>query len=232
MSTAHNQAQRGEIAPSVLLPGDPLRAKFIAENYLQEAVCYNTVRNMLGYTGFYRGKRVSVQGSGMGVPSMGIYAQELFAEYDVQRIIRIGSAGAIAPDLQMRDLVIGMGACTTSNFAAQYQLPGTFAPIASPGLLLQAVQAAQRLGVPVRLGNLLTVDAFYDDAGSLAQWQKMGVLAVEMETAGLYMIAARMGRQALTVCTVSDTPLSGGALSAQERETSFRQMMEIALEIA
>lgn len=233
MSTPHNAAKPGAIAKTVLMPGDPLRAKFVAETYLENPVCFNTVRNMLGFTGTYHGKPVSVMGSGMGMPSIGIYSYELFHFYNVDRIIRIGTAGGIADGVQLRDVVVGVGACTDSNYAAQFRLPGTFAPIASFRLAEKAVQAARRLGVPVRAGNVLSSDLFYgDDETSLETWKKMGVLAVEMESAALYMNAARAGKEALCLLTISDCPLRGEALPAEERQTSFTQMMEIALETA
>ena len=233
MSTPHNAAEPGAIAKTVLMPGDPLRAKFVAETYLENPVCFNTVRNMLGFTGTYHGKPVSVMGSGMGMPSIGIYSYELFHFYNVDRIIRIGTAGGIADGVQLRDVVVGVGACTDSNYAAQFRLPGTFAPIASFRLAEKAVQAARRLGVPVRAGNVLSSDLFYgDDETSLEMWKKMGVLAVEMESAALYMNAARAGKEALCLLTISDCPLRGEALPAEERQTSFTQMMEIALETA
>ena len=233
MSTPHNAAEPGAIAKTVLMPGDPLRAKFVAETYLENPVCFNTVRNMLGFTGTYHGKPVSVMGSGMGMPSIGIYSYELFHFYNVDRIIRIGTAGGIADGVQLRDVVVGVGACTDSNYAAQFRLPGTFAPIASFRLAEKAVQAARRLGVPVRAGNVLSSDLFYgDDETSLETWKKMGVLAVEMESAALYMKAARAGQEALCLLTISDCPLRGEALPAEERQTSFTQMMEIALETA
>ena len=233
MSTPHNAAEPGAIAKTVLMPGDPLRAKFVAETYLENPVCFNTVRNMLGFTGTYHGKPVSVMGSGMGMPSIGIYSYELFHFYNVDRIIRIGTAGGIADGVQLRDVVVGVGACTDSNYAAQFRLPGTFAPIASFRLAEKAVQAARRLGVPVRAGNVLSSDLFYgDDETSLETWKKMGVLAVEMESAALYMNAARAGKEALCLLTISDCPLRGEALPAEERQTSFTQMMEIALKTA
>ena len=230
--TAHNGACPGEIAETVLMPGDPARAKWIAENYLREAFCFNRVRNMLGYTGYCGGQRISVMGSGMGMPSMGIYSYELFQYYGVERIIRIGSAGAVSDQLHLRDIVLGMGACTNSNFASQYRLPGIFAPIASFSLLQKAAEAAERLGIPVHVGNLFSSDTFYDDADSLEAWKKMGVLAIEMESAALYYTAARTGKQALCICTISDCPFTGEGCSAQEREQTFTQMMEIALEAA
>ena len=231
--TPHNTAKKGDIAKTVLMPGDPLRAKFIAETYLENVKCFNTVRNMLGYTGTFEGKEISVMGSGMGIPSIGIYSYELFNFYDVDAIIRIGSAGGIAEGVQLRDVIIGMGACTDSNFAAQYRLPGTFAPIADFGLLEKAVALAREQGVSYRVGNLISSDLFYGDYdGSLTDWKKMGVLAVEMEAAGLYMNAARCGKKALAMATVSDLPLTGEATTAEERQTTFTQMMEIALRLA
>ena len=232
MSTPHNSANKGDIAKTVLMPGDPLRAKFIAENFLENAVCYNQVRGMLGYTGEYKGKKISVQGSGMGMPSIGIYSYELFHEYDVDNIIRIGTIGAIADNVNLRDVLIAMGACTNSNYASQFNLPGTYAPIASYDLLSRAVKAADDLGVNYHVGNILSSDNFYDDANSTADWQKMNVLGVEMEAAALYMNAARAGKNALCIATVSDCPLKGLSLSAEERQLTFTDMMKIALEAA
>lgn len=232
MSTPHNSAEKGEIAKTVLMPGDPLRAEFIAKNYLENPVCYNNVRGMLGFTGKYKGVEVSVQGSGMGIPSIGIYSYELFNEYDVENIIRVGTAGGIADSVNLRDVVIAMGACTNSNYAAQFDLPGTYAPTASYELLSKAVSAAENHGCTYHVGNILSSDTFYDDSNSLAKWQKMNVLAVEMESAALYMNAARAGKNALCILTVSDCPLKGLSTSAEERQTSFRDMMEIALETA
>ena len=231
--TPHNMAKKGDIAKTVLMPGDPLRAKFIAETYLDNVKCFNTVRNMLGYTGTFEGKEISVMGSGMGIPSIGIYSYELYNFYDVDSIIRIGSAGGIAEGVKLRDVVIGMGACTDSNFASQYRLPGTFAPIADFSLLEKAVQLAREQGVNIHVGNLISSDLFYGDyADGLEDWSKMGVLAVEMEAAGLYMNAARCGKKALAMATVSDLPLTGEATTAEERQTTFTQMMEIALRLA
>jgi purine-nucleoside phosphorylase len=231
--TPHNQAKAGEIAKTVLMPGDPLRAKYIAETYLKDAKCFNTVRNMLGYTGTYHGKKVSVMGGGMGMPSVGIYTYELFHFYQVENIIRIGSAGGIADGVHVRDVVLGMGACTDSNYAAQYRLPGTFAPVADYGLLSAAAEAAADLGIRAAVGDVLSSDVFYgDDPDALKQWRKMGVLAVEMEAAALYMNAARCGKKALCILTVSDCPLTGESLPAKERETGFNDMIRIALAIA
>ncbi|WP_028517912.1 purine-nucleoside phosphorylase [Ruminococcus flavefaciens] len=232
MPTPHNNAKKGDIAKTVLMPGDPLRAKFIAENYLENTVCYNEVRGMLGYTGTYRGVPVSVQGSGMGMPSIGIYSWELFNEYGVENIIRVGTAGAVADSVQLRDVVIGMSASTNSAYASQYRLPGTYAPTASWSLLSAAVKAAEAKGSSFHVGNILSSDTFYDDADSLADWQKMNVLAIEMEAAALYMNAARAGKNALCILTVSDCPLKGLSTTAEERQTTFRDMMEIALETA
>ena len=232
MPTPHNNAKKGDIAKTVLMPGDPLRAKFIAENYLDDPVCYNEVRGMLGFTGTYKGVPVSVQGSGMGMPSIGIYSWELFNEYDVENIIRVGTAGGVADNVQLRDVVIGMSASTNSAYASQYRLPGTYAPTASWELLSAAVKAAEAKGSSFHVGNILSSDTFYDDANSLADWQKMGVLAIEMEAAALYMNAARAGKNALCILTVSDCPLKGLSTTAEERQTTFRDMMEIALETA
>lgn len=230
--TPHIEAKAGDFAETVLMPGDPLRAKFIAENFLEDAKLVNNVRGVQGYTGTYNGKRVSVMASGMGMPSMAIYSYELFNFYDVKNIIRIGTAGVINPDLKVRDIVIGMGACTNSNYAAQYRLPGTYAPICSYELMKKAIDAAEKLGLDPKIGNIYSSDVFYDDAASLGEWQKMGVLATEMEAAALYMNAARAGKNALTICTISDNPFTGEATTAEERQLTFTDMMKIALEIA
>ena len=231
--TPHNGAIEGDIAKTVLMPGDPLRAKFIADTYLEDVRCFNTVRNMLGYTGTYQGVPVSVMGGGMGMPSIGIYSYELFNFYGVESIIRVGSAGGIADEVKVRDVVAGMGACTNSNYAHQYQLPGAYAPIASFDLLERAVAAGRDQGVELKVGNVLSSDTFYDDNDqATVSWQKMGVLAVEMEAAALYMNAARANKKALCLLTISDLPLKGESLSAEERQTSFTQMMEIALAVA
>lgn len=232
MSTPHNNAKKGDIAKTVLMPGDPLRARFIAENYLDSPVCYNEVRGMLGFTGTYKGVPVSIQGSGMGMPSIGIYSWELFNEYGVENIIRVGTAGAVSDSVALRDVIIGISASTNSNYASQYHLPGTYAPTASWQLVSAAVKAAQAKGCTYHVGNIFSSDTFYDDANSLAEWQKMGVLGIEMEAAALYMNAARSGKNALAILTVSDCPLRGLSTTAEERQTSFRDMMEIALETA
>ncbi len=232
--TPHIGAKPGDFAKTVLMPGDPLRAKFVAETYLENPVLVNNVRGVNGYTGTYHGKKVSVMASGMGIPSIGIYSYELYHFYDVDNIIRIGTAGSMHPDLHIRDVVFGMGACTNSNFAEQYQLPGTYAPIASYELLEKAVAAAKALGsVNYKVGNLLSSDVFYNDNDqTTALWMKMGVLAVEMEAAGLYMNAARCGKHALAICTISDSMVTGEVTTAEERQSSFHDMMRIALEIA
>ncbi len=230
--TPHNAATEGQIAKTVLMPGDPLRAQFIAENYLENAECFNTVRNMFGYTGTYHGERVSVMGSGMGIPSIAIYSYELYNFYDVDAIIRIGTAGGLAEDVELRDVVIGMGACTDSNYAAQFELPGTIAPIASWDLLRRATQAAEKINVPYKVGNILSSDVFYADPEVSRKWANMGVLAVEMESAALYLNAMKAHKQALCLLTISDLPLVGESLPAGERQTSFTQMMEVALELA
>lgn len=231
--TPHITAKEGDFARTVLMPGDPLRAKYIAENFLTDAVLVNNVRGVNGYTGMYNGKRVSVMASGMGMPSMGIYSYELFKFYDVDNIIRIGTAGSLQPDLKIRDLAIAMGACTDSNYAAQYELPGIFAPIASFDLLRKAVDQAEKMGnVGYKVGNVASSDVFYSERPTMEAWQKMGVLAVEMETAALYMNAARTGKNALTICTISDSLVTGEVTTSEERQTSFADMMKVALEIA
>ena len=233
MGTPHNAAEKGQIAKTVLMPGDPLRAKYIQEAYLEDVECFNTVRNMLGYTGTYKGKKVSVMGGGMGIPSIGIYSYELYHFYDVESIIRIGSAGGFQDDVNVMDIVIGMGACTNSNYAHQYGLPGTFAPIADYELLEKAVQIAKAQGASVKVGNILSSDTFYDDDSTANEkWKKMGVLAVEMEAAALYMNAARAGKKALCMLTISDHLFKDESLSAADRQTGFGKMMEIALNLA
>ena len=231
--TPHNSASPADFAKTVLMPGDPLRAEFIAETFLTDAKLVNNVRGIGGYTGTYKGKHISVMASGMGMPSMGIYSYELYNFYDVENIIRIGSAGSIRMDVQIRDVVLGMGACTNSNYASQYNLPGTFAPTASYKLLIAAAAQAEKLGVRYHVGNVLTSDTFYcDDAEATAKWSKMGVMAIEMESAALYMNAARAGKNALAIFTVSDHILTGEATTSEERQTTFTSMMEIALETA
>ncbi|GLC78820.1 purine-nucleoside phosphorylase [Lacrimispora brassicae] len=230
--TAHNGANKGEIAKTVLMPGDPLRAKYIAETYLENPVQVTSVRNMLGFTGTYKGKEISVMGGGMGMPSMGIYSYELYHFYDVDQIIRIGSAGSLQDHVKLMDVVIAMGACTDSNYAYQYGLPGTFAPIADYGLLVKAAEAAGKLGTKVVVGNVLSSDIFYNQAAGVNdKWRSMGVLGVEMETAALYMNAAAAGKKALCMLTISDLIYGEEKLSAMERQLGFGKMMEIALEL-
>lgn len=234
MATPHISAKEGDFAKTVLMPGDPLRSKFIAETFLENPVLVNNVRGVQGYTGTYRGHKVSVMASGMGIPAIGIYSYELFSFYGVENIIRVGSAGAISDTLELRDVVAGLGANTNSNFAAQYGLPGTLAPTASYELLSAAVESAKGIGVDLKIGNLLSADTFYDDLGMdvMKKWAKMGTLAVEMEAAGLYLTAARLNKRALTLVTVSDKPFTGEATTPEERQSTFTQMMKIALETA
>ncbi len=215
------------------MPGDPLRSKFIAENFLEDAKLVNNVRGIHGYTGLYRGKRVSVHASGMGIPSIGIYSWELFNFFDVENIIRVGSAGAFHDDLKLMDIVAAMGASTDSNFAHQFNLKGHFAPIADYKLLSTAVKAAESMGKEIKVGNMFSSDNFYDDGSDGAeQWKKMGILGVEMEAAGLYMNAARSGKRALCICTISDHIFKKEELSPEDRQTSFKDMINIALETA
>ena len=231
--TTHNSAAPADFAKTVLMPGDPLRAQKIAKEYLTDAKLVNNVRGVQGYTGTFHGKRVSVMASGMGMPSMGIYSYELFRIYGVENIIRIGSAGALREDIHVRDLVLGMGASTDSAYASNFGLPGTFAPICSYRLLSGSVRLAEQAGFRYHVGNLLSSDVFYsDDPTANARWAKMGILAVEMEAASLYMNAARLGKNALAICTVSNHLLTGEETTPEERQNSFSQMIELALELA
>ncbi len=231
MPTPHIEAQAGEFAETVLMPGDPLRAKFIAENFLDDAKCITQVRNMLGYTGTYKGKRVSVMGSGMGVPSISIYATELYKDYGVEKIIRIGSCGAVRDDINIRDIVIGMAASTDSNVNRQRFHNVDFAACADFSLLKSVVDTAEKLGKPVHVGNIFTADLFYTPQPEMfATMEKYGILAVEMEAAGLYGVAAEYGKKALTVLTVSDHIKTGEKTTSEERETTFKDMMELTLE--
>lgn len=231
--TPHISAKKGDFAKTVLMPGDPLRAKFIAENYLTDAVLVNNVRGVQGYTGYYKGKRVSVMASGMGQPSIGIYSYELFNFYDVECIIRVGSCGGYSEKLHVRDIIIAMGACTNGNFASQYKLPGTYAPIADFGLLKKAVETCEEKGLRYAVGNIFSSDVFYNQDEGFDKWQKMGVLGVEMESAALYCTAANAGKKALCICTVSDSFVYPDEnTTSGEREKSFTAMMEVALEIA
>lgn len=231
--TPHISSAKDEIAKSVLMPGDPLRSKFIADNFLGDPKLVNNVRGVQGYTGTWKNTPVTVMASGMGIPSIGIYSYELYNIYDVDNIIRIGSAGALRDDLNLMDLVLGMGACTDSNFAHQFGLMGTFAPIADYVLLRETMAAAKLRGVDVAVGNLLSSDNFYSDGtDNIDLWKKMGVMAVEMEAAGLYMTAARAGKRALCMCTISDHIYRPEALTSDERQSSFNKMIEIALDTA
>ena len=231
--TPHISAKLGDFAQTVIMPGDPQRAEFIAKTYLTDAVLVNNVRGINGYTGFYNGKRVSVMASGMGQPSMGIYSYELFNFYNVENIIRVGTCGSIDKDLHARDIIIAMGACTNGNFVSQYKLPGTFSPIADFGLVKKAVDECEKRGLKYKVGNILSSDTFYDDSASALEWAKMNVLGVEMESAALYCNAARANKKALCICTVSDSFIYPEEnTSAEERRSAFTKMMEVALEIA
>ena len=232
MPTPHNSAVKGDFAKTVLMPGDPLRAKFIAETFLDEPRLVNNVRGVQGYTGAYKGVPVSVMASGMGMPSIGIYSCELFTQYDVDNIIRVGSAGAIRADLKLGSIVAGMGACTNSNYAAQYGLNGTFAPIADFALLSAAVESAKELGLAMPVGNLYSSDTFYDASGSSLKWAELGVLAIEMEAAALYCNAAYTKKRGLSICSISDNIVTGEELSPEARQTGFADMMRVALETA
>ncbi len=228
----HIGAAPGAVAETVLLPGDPLRAKFIAEEYLSDAVCYNEIRGMYGFTGLYKGRRISVQGTGMGMPSIGIYSYELIHDFGVKNLIRIGTCGAYQAHLKLFDLILAQGACTDSRYGAQYRLPGTFAPIADFGLLQKARDLAAARGLPAYVGNVVSSDVFYNDNAEAArQWAAMGVLAVEMEAAALYMNAARLGARALAILTVSDSLVTREATTAAQREKGLRPMIELALEL-
>ena len=238
-NTPHINASPEDFAKTVLMPGDPLRSKFIAENFLTDAKLVNNVRGVQGYTGTYKGERVSVMASGMGMPSIGIYSYELYHVFGVENILRIGSAGAINPSIKVRDVVLASGACTDSNYASNFRLPGVFAPVASYKLLRTAADLAEELGLNYHVGNLLSSDVFYKDEASvpeglkaLTSWQKMGVMAVEMEAAALYMNAARAGKNALAICTISDHLITHEETTAAERQTSFTDMMTLALETA
>lgn len=231
--TAHNSAKKSEIAKTVIMPGDPLRAKFIAETFMDSPTLVNNVRGIQGYTGEYKGVRVTVMASGMGIPSMGIYSYELYNFYDVENIIRVGTAGGVADGIELRDIIAGMSASTNSAFADQFNLPGRIAPTASYGLLRLADQTAAELGVNLKVGGLISNDTFYDDnKDAMSKWKQMGLLAVEMESAGLYLTAARAGKRALAICTVSDMVLTGEQCTSQERQNTFTDMMQIALNMA
>ena len=237
--TPHISAKPGDFGKTVLMPGDPLRSKFIAENFLENPVLVNNVRGVHGYTGTYKGVKVSVMASGMGMPAIGIYSHELYNGYGVENIIRVGSAGSIQDHINLYDIVIGQGACTDSNFAAQFHIPGTFAPIADFRLLTEAVKACQEQGATYHVGNINSSDVFYGDhegvpegLDSVYALKKMGVMALEMEAAALYMNAARYGKRALCICTISDHVLKGVETTSEERQTAFTQMMKVALDVA
>lgn len=231
--TAHIKSENIKIAKTILLPGDPLRAKYIADNYLEDVVQFNAVRNMFGYTGKYKGKEISVMGTGMGMPSIGIYSWELINVFGVKNLIRVGSCGAMQEGLELYDIIFGLGACTNSNYASQYDIPGTYAPIASWNLLEKAKKVADEKNIEVHIGNILSTDIFYNDnPDAIKKWINMGVLAVEMEAAALYMNAARAGVNALSILTVSDHILTMEETTPEERQNSFTKMMEIALELA
>ena len=237
--TPHINAKPGDVGKTVLMPGDPLRAKFIAENFLENAVLVNNVRGVQGYTGTYHGTKISVMASGMGMPSIGIYSWELFTVFEVENIIRIGSTGAMQENINLRDIVIGQAACTDSNWASQYHLPGTFAPIGSWELITEAVKAAENNGARYHVGNVNSSDTFYGDhegvpegLDSVYGLKKMGVMALEMEAAALYMNAARYGKRALCICTISDHILTGELTTSEERQNSFTTMMKVALDVA
>ncbi len=230
--TPHITAKEGDFAKTVLMPGDPLRAKFIAENFLENPVLVNNVRGVQGYTGTWQGKRVSVMASGMGIPAIGIYSYELYNFYGVESIIRIGSAGMISQSLKVRDIVAGMSAYTNSGFGKQFGFDGCVAPCCDYGLLKSAMEAGEAIGQRIVPGAVYSSDCFYDESAPLGKLQKLNVLAVEMEAAGLYLNAARAGKKALALLTISDNPFTGEGLSAEERQNTFTNMMKIALSIA
>lgn len=233
MSTPHISGNKGDFAKTVLMPGDPLRAKFIAENFLEDAVLVNNIRGIQGYTGTYKGVKVSVMASGMGMPSIGIYSYELYTQFDVENIIRVGSAGAFNDKLEVRDIVIAMGASTNSNYVDQYEVAGNLSLIADYDLMACAVDCSKKLGQKVKVGNILSSDKFYDDRENVMDnWNKMGVLCVEMEAAALYANATRLDKRALAILTVSDKPLTNEITTAEEREKTFTDMMKLALETA
>ena len=231
--TPHIKADLGDFAKTVLMPGDPIRSKFVADNFLEDPRLVNNVRGVQGYTGTYKGVPVSVMASGMGMPSIGIYSYELFSKFGVENIIRIGSCGALADDVKLGDIIIGMGASCDSKFADQYELGGTFAPLASYDLVELAVSEAKAIGANYKVGNILSSDIFYNvKEGYNLKWKKMGILGVEMEAAALYMNAAYLGKRALAICSVSDHIISGEALDSDARVTNFTDMMKVALETA
>jgi purine-nucleoside phosphorylase len=226
----HIGAKQGEIAETIFLPGDPLRAKYIAENFLENVICYNEIRNMLGFTGTYKGKRVSVQGSGMGIPSISIYATELMKDYNVQNLIRVGTCGAFDKSVKVRDVIIAMSASTDSQMNRKIFGSMDYAPTANFDLLKKAYDTGIEKGLNLKVGNVFSADIFYDEYAEHEKWAQYGILAVEMETAALYTLAAKYGRKALSILTVSDHILTGEATSAEERQTTFNQMIEVALD--
>lgn len=232
MSTHINAANKGDIAETILLPGDPLRARFIAETYLNDPKCFNEIRGMLGYTGTYKGVPVSVMGTGMGMPSMGIYSWELITEYDVQNLIRIGTAGSFHEDIKIKDIVIGISASTDSNYIHAFDIPGNYAPCASWELLSKARDSSEKLNIPFKAGNIVSCDVFYEFGDWWKKWAKMDVMAVEMEAAALYMNAAYNRVNAMAMMTISDHFVTGERSTSEERQKSFTDMMELALEIA
>ena len=233
MATPHIGANKGDIAETILLPGDPLRAKYIAETFLEDVVCYNNVRGMLGFTGTYKGKRVSVQGTGMGIPSIGIYAHELIAEYGCKNLIRIGTAGSTHEDVKIRDVVIAMSASTDSNINKLRFNGADYASCANPELFIKAYELGKERNISIKAGNILTSDTFYgDEVDGWKKWAKFGILCVEMETAQLYTTAAKLGARALTLLTISDSLVTGEATSAEERQTTFNDMIKLALDTA
>ena len=233
MATPHIKAEKGDFAKTVIMPGDPLRAQYIAENFITDAVLVNNVRGIQGYTGTYKGQRISVMASGMGMPSMGIYSYELFNFFDVENIIRVGSAGSMRADVKLREIVLAMSTSTNSGFMNQYNLPGVYAPTASYELLSKAIAAVREKGIPYHVGNVLTSDTFYDDdPDANAKWRKLGVMCVEMESAALYMNAARAGKHALSILTVSDSLITGEETTSDERQTGFNNMIAVALDVA
>ena len=232
MATPHNAAKMGDIAETILLPGDPLRAKVIAETYLEDVVQFNSVRNMFGYTGTYKGKKVSVMGTGMGIPYIGIYSHELIHFYGVKNLIRVGSCGGMQEEMKVGDVIMAQGACTNSSYAHHYQLPGTMCAIADYGLLKTAQEIAEEKKVTWHVGNILSSDVFYTETPEWKSWAKMGVLGVEMESFALYCEAARAGVKALGIFTVSDSMVTGEETTAEQRQNDFKAMMEVALETA
>ncbi len=232
MPTPHIEAKDGEIAESILLPGDPLRAKYIAENFLENVVQFNRVRNMLGFTGFYKGKRVSVMGTGMGMPSIGIYSYELMKFYGVKKLIRVGSAGSIQPEVKINDIVIAQAASTNSNFSKQFRVRGEISAISDFNLLSKAVERAQELNLSYHVGNIMSSDTFYDfEKGSWKKWAKMGVTCLEMEAYALFLTAMSLKASALTICTISDSLVTGESMDHKDRETALGEMISLTLDI-